>query len=156
MLDYASDYRRGADAKLTPCAADAGTRVGRSAAMLDSLKAYLLSELVAPMLPSGEAATGRELFAAVAKLQGLVHQAAHDDRRIASLEERAWRVATDVQQHARRYNLVIARPDFAVLAEHAAAKSLFVSGGEDLRVISDRLAEGRDQVFLEVRRRMCT
>ena len=117
------------------------TRGARAAAMLDSLRDYLLGEKAMPMLPSREAEATTAMFARVEQLAGLVRDARDDCDRIANLEDRIWRIALDVQQHARRYHLVVASPDFAMLAEQAPAKSLFVSGNEVMRAAAVELAQ---------------
>ena len=60
-------------------------------AMLGPLQQFLVREMAGPRRPAYETEATRELFA-------------RDQPRFAGIEERAWRVALDTHQYARRYH----------------------------------------------------
>jgi hypothetical protein len=126
-------------------------------AMLGSLQQFLLQEMVVPMRPAYEREAAREVFAQVAALRAQVRQAASQARDaeagFAGIEEQAWRVALETHQYARRYHVTVAKPDFAMLAEQAPVRNLFVSGGEDLRAAAQRLSKQEGlHLLLDARR----
>jgi len=123
------------------------SRAGRLLPIFASLKRHLLAEKGRSMLPSEEARVGSDLLTRLVKLEARVREVAADEQRVAGLEGEVWRLAVDVQQYARRYHLVLARPDFAMVQTHTEGKSLFLSGGEELHEVADVLAE-RDELRL--------
>ena len=130
-----------------------GSRAARAIDMVDALQRASLAEQQRPMLPAQESHVAIQLFADLSQLSAAVEQAGDDDARVAALEPRIWRMALDVQQFARRYHLVVAKPDYSMLSEHASVKSLFISGTAALDEAATRLAE-RDaiELFSEARR----
>jgi len=108
-----------------------GSGAHRALSILDPLKRHLMAEKGRGMLPSEEAAAGTDLLMRLAKLEARVRQASDDDN-VAELEGEMWRIAIDIQQHARRYHLIVAKPDFPMAAAHVEPRSVFVSGGKVL------------------------
>jgi hypothetical protein len=118
-----------------------GRRAHRLTAIFASLNRYLLSEAGRTMLPTQEAAACTDLLTRSFELETGVREAASDDDRVRVMEDDVWRLALAVQEHARRHHLMLARPDFASVRVHAAAKSLFVSGDERLQEVAERLVQ---------------
>ena len=123
------------------------SRAGRLLPIFASLKRHLLAEKGRSMLPSEEATAGTELLTRLIKLETRMREAAADEDRVAALEGEVWRLSVDVQQYARRYHLVLARPDFATVRTHTEGKSLFLSGSAELHEVASVLAE-RDDLTL--------
>jgi len=123
------------------------SRAGRLLPIFASLKRHLLAEKGRSMLPSEEATAGTDLLTRLIKLEASMREVAADEDRVAGLEGEVWRLAVDVQQYARRYHLVLARPDFATVRTHTEGKSLFLSGGAELHDVAGVLAE-RDDLTL--------
>ena len=117
-----------------------GTPAHRAVSVLDPLKRYLLAEKGRGMLPSEEAAAGTDLLARLIKLEARIREAAADEATITSLEGETWRLALAVQEHARRYHLIVAAPIFGTAPMHAEPRSVFVSGDDVLRQAGERLA----------------
>ncbi len=124
-----------------------GGHAHRLTTVLASLNRFLLAEASRSMLPAQEASMGTDLLLRADRLESRVREAASDEKRVADLEGDVWRLAVAIQEHARRNHLNVARPDFATARVHASAKSLFVSGGDELRSASERIAQ-RDGVQL--------
>lgn len=118
-----------------------GSSAHRAVSILDPLKRHLMAEKGRGMLPSEESAAGTDLLMRLAKLEARVRQASDDDN-VAELEGEVWRLAIDIQAHARRYHLIVANPDFAMAAAHVEPRSIFVSGGKVLRQAAKKLAAG--------------
>lgn len=130
-----------------------GSRAHRAVSILDSLKRHLLAEKGRGMLPSEEASAGTNLLTRLAKLEARIREAGSDDERVSGLEGEVWRLALEVQEHARRYHLIVAQPDFAMAKLHAQAKSLFLSGGDELIDVAKKLTARDDLELFEQARR---
>jgi hypothetical protein len=105
------------------------------------------------MLPSEETSAGTDLLMRLIKSEARIREAAGDDNRVKALEDEVWRLALEVQEHARRYHLIVAHPDFAMSKVHARPKSLFLSGGEELINKVEELAGHSDfEIFDSARR----
>ena len=130
-----------------------GSRAARALSIVEALQLAIVAEQKRPMLPTYESRLANQLFADLSQLSAALEQAGDDDARVAALEPRVWRMALNVQQFARRYHLVVAKPDFAMLAEQASVKSLFISGTAALQKVARKLAD-RDaiELFWEARR----
>lgn len=116
-----------------------GSRASRAVAILRPLKRYLLAEKGRGMLPSEETSAGTELLERLFELEARIRSVAQDDRALADAEGESWRVALAVQEHARRYHVMLANPIFATAPTRAAPRSVFVSGGDELVAAARRL-----------------
>jgi len=121
-----------------------GSNAHWAVSVLAPLKRYLLAESGRSMLPSEEASAGTSLLRGLMEIEAKIRAAARDEGRVSAMEGEVWRLALAVQEHARRYHLMLARPDFPMARSHAKAKSLFVSGGADLRAAAERLASSQN------------
>ncbi|MHC4250875.1 MAG: hypothetical protein ACYS9X_17245, partial [Planctomycetota bacterium] len=139
------------DAVMSPSwptpAPEPGSRAHRVVSILAPLRHHLLAEKVRSMLPSEESTAGTGLLMRLAKLEACVRKAAKDESRVANLEEEAWSLALEVQEHARRYHLIVCQPRSVTVKSHAKSKSLFLSGGRELFSAADELA-ARDALEL--------
>ena len=124
----------------TPPHPEPGSRAHQAISVLAPLKRHLLAEQGRGMLPSDETSTGTDLFARLVKLEASIREAAQSDERVSGFEDEVWRLALEVQEHARRYHLIVAQPDFPTARMHVRAKSLFLSGGDELRTAAEQLA----------------
>jgi hypothetical protein len=120
-----------------------GSRAHWVVSILDPLKRYLMAEKGRGMLPSEESAAGTELLMRLTKLEARVREASDDDDRVAGLEGEVWRLAIAIQQHARRYHLIVAKPYFTMAKTHVEPKSVFVSGGKVLYQAAKSLEKSR-------------
>lgn len=133
-------------------APEPGSRAHRAVAILDPLKRYLEAEKGRGMLPSEEASNATDLLLRLVKLEARIREAAREPERISGFEGEVWRLALAVQGHARRYHLVVARPDFATAKAHAKPKSLFLSGDDEiLRPAEDLAARDGLELFERAR-----
>ena len=124
------------------------SRAGRLLPIFESLKRHLLAEKGRRMVPGEEAAAGTDLLSRLFKLENSVRKTAADDDRVADLEGELWRTAVEIQNYAKRYHLVLTKPDFAMAKTHAKAKSIFLSGGDEVQEVAGSLAEDRGlQIF---------
>jgi hypothetical protein len=139
------------DAAMSPSwttpAPEPGSRADRAVSILEPLKRHLMAEKGRSMLPSDEASAGTDLLTRLVKLEARIREAATDDGDLSELEGEVWRLAVAVQEHARRYHLVLAQPDFAMAKHHAKPKSVFFSGGDALLAAAEELA-ARDDLEL--------
>lgn len=117
-----------------------GSRGHQAISVLAPLKRHLLAEQGRGMLPSEETSTGSGLLARLFKLEASIREAAPSDDRVSGFEDEVWRLALEVQEHARRYHLIVAQPDFPTPRTHVGAKSVFVSGGDELQNAAEQLA----------------
>jgi hypothetical protein len=130
-----------------------GSRADWAISVLAPLKRYLLAEQGRSMLPSEEASTNTSLLRGLVETEAKIRAIAAAEGRVLALEGEVWRLALAVQEYARRYHLILARPDFAMARRHAKAKSLFVSGGADLLAAVKQLASSHDlELFSEAPR----
>ena len=90
------------------------------------------------MLPAEEADSGTDLFGRLVTVEATIRSG--PDTLDRDGEARLWRLALDVQRHARRHHLMLARPDFSTAGVHVGPKSLFLSGGADLRRAAEALS----------------
>lgn len=118
-----------------------GTRASRTSAVVSAMRDYLLSEVSRSMVPQEESYRNIELYGQSTQLQDLISGTGDDQENIVAAENQVWRFALDVQRHARRYHLVVARPALAMLAAHVSPRSLFLSGTQALTAAAGRLAE---------------
>jgi nucleoside 2-deoxyribosyltransferase len=112
--------------------------------VLDPLKRHLLAEKGRGMQPSEETSAATDLLTRLPMLEMRIREPAKDEKRIAELEGKVWRIAVEVQEHARRHHLILAQPQYAMARTHARPKSLFLSGGDELVRIAEALAARHD------------
>ena len=124
-----------------------GTRAGRAVAILKGLRRSMLAEKLVGMLPAGESEAGSDLLTRVATLEARIREAAGDERRVAAIDGDVWRLAADVHAYVCRYNLLLAQPVFQTRRELGSPRSVFVSGGDALRVAAD-LLQARGEIVI--------
>jgi len=130
-----------------------GTPAARGIRVLDPLRRYLTTESMEPMQPAEESTTGNDLLKRLFELESQLREAHDDDARATKLEDEVWLLARSVQQHARRYHMTVAVPDFPLVNRHAKPRSLFVSGGDLLVAAASALADRQGlELFARPRR----
>jgi hypothetical protein len=121
-----------------------GSRARSLVSVLDPLKRHLLAEKGRGMQPPEETSAATDLLTRLPMLEMRIREPATGEKRIAELEGEVWRIAVEVQEHARRHHLILAQPQYAMARTHARPKSLFLSGGDELVRIAEALAARHD------------
>lgn len=119
---------------------DACTAKGRIHTVLAGLRSYLIEE-IGRALPGDEGKATTDLFARAMKLEADLKDVDAESSDMEELEGGAWRLAQAVQTHARRYHLMLARPDFANAPSRQSARSVLVSGQDELMSAVRALAQ---------------
>lgn len=117
----------------------AGSRAARLATVLAPLKRCLLGEQGRAMQPAQEKAATFDLLTRLMTLEPRIRELASDEGKLGDAEDATWRLARDVLDHARRHHLMLATPIFPTAASVAAPRTVFLSGGPELRAAAHRL-----------------
>jgi nucleoside 2-deoxyribosyltransferase/tetratricopeptide (TPR) repeat protein len=113
-----------------------GSRAHRVAAMLDPLKRFLVAETGKAMLPSDVSAAGTSLLRRTFELESRSRESQQDELALSELERQAWRLAVEIQNHARRDHVMLVAPYFSTASSHSSAHTIFLSGGARIANVS--------------------